>query len=192
MSVAAINFQSYPHVTAASPFEVRVGLLDAAGHVIPTATDRVLLFLGGTQIGAVDAVNGIATFSNLVVSTVQLTTLTATDGNLHRTASLNVHPATGAPATVIMVLNPDPSVLGEPVKVLLLVSSPVIGGTISGTFTLDVNGVQQAIATVAPDGSAVLLLDHLPVGKHTILAVYSGDTIFAAATSLPEIQTVNP
>jgi hypothetical protein len=67
---------------------VTVAVEDADGHTVPIDTSTVTLtlnggtFAGGSNTVAAAAVNGVATFANLVINVAGTYTLTATDGGL--------------------------------------------------------------------------------------------------------------
>ena len=54
------------------------------------------------------------------------------------------------------------------------------GGTPTGTLTFSIDGASQPAITLSSNDQAVLT-QTLPVGKHTIGAIYSGDLIYAAS-----------
>src|SRR5262249_53090145 len=73
--------------TAISP-AVRVAVQDVNGITVPIDTSTVILtlssgtFAGGSSTAAANAVNGVATFSNLVINSAGSYTLTPSDGTL--------------------------------------------------------------------------------------------------------------
>jgi hypothetical protein len=52
------------------------------------------------------------------------------------------------------------------------------------------DGVKLGVATLDSYGSAVLTTTYLPVGVHSITAIYSGDGNMTGSTSAPFTQTV--
>ncbi|MGO1735426.1 MAG: Ig-like domain-containing protein [Leucobacter sp.] len=83
---------------------------------------------------------------------------------------------------------------GEPVDVTALVSTRFPTADLSGTVEFFADAVSLGTSSVTPgSGSAVLPGVLLPVGTHSITAVYSGNTdAEGSTTTTPTIVTVNP
>jgi uncharacterized protein (TIGR03437 family) len=82
--------------------------------------------------------------------------------------------------------SPNPSLPGQPVTLTATVPAPGATGTVTfldGTTTLGTGTVSA--------GSATFQTTALAVGPHTINAVYSGDTAYAASTSPAAVHSVN-
>ena len=104
--------------------------------------------------------------------------------------TLTVIVSTGTTTTLISSINP--AVGGEPVTFIATVSpdSPT-AGTPTGTVTFFANGVAIDVATVNPaTGTASFTTSALPFGASTIIADYSGDSVFQASQSTPGTQFV--
>jgi hypothetical protein len=84
-----------------SPGGVKVSVQDAAGHLVNNDSSTVTLtltggtFAGGGTMVSTTAINGVATFSNLVINAAGSYTLTAGDGSYVQStsASFNINPA---------------------------------------------------------------------------------------------------
>lgn len=165
--------------------------VSSASLVVPTGS--VLFYDGATIIGAA-LLNGLgdATF----------TTSNLTTGSHVITATYSAHPSFMAssdsltqivnPAlttTVVLLGNPNSSKLGETVVFI----ATTISGTsnISGTLTFYDGATPIGTATLY-NSLALFSTSTLPVGTHSITAVFSGNTDFAPSTSAPYIQVVNP
>jgi len=100
----------------------------------------------------------------------------------------------GAPTTIDMGSDFNPSIYGESPTITAIVVSPS-GTVFAGTVTFSVDGSQYpgAVNLSLTNGSASTLISGLPVGNHTITAAYSGSTsaVLAPSSSSPLIQAVN-
>ena len=105
------------------------------------------------------------------------------DANLNGSTSAAVaHVVNRAPTTTAITAHtPDPSQTAAPVRVQFTVSAlPPATGTPTGSVTVS-DGAASCSGTVAA-GECTLILN-VPVGAHTLTAVYSGDANFAPSTS---------
>lgn len=110
----------------------------------------------------------------------------------------NFNGATGAPigfdiapivAHVTVASSVNPSVTGQSVRFAAVVTGP--GARVpSGAVTFLIDGVETDVVNLGPTGRAVLDVDNLSVGAHTVVARYAGDGVFTGATSAPLAQTV--
>ena len=169
---AQLAFQVQPSTTLAGSAitpAVTVQVLDANGNPVPTATNMISLALaanpgGGTLGGTltVNAVNGVATFSTLTLSTSGIGyTLAAT--------SIGLFAATSAAFTITPVL---------PLLSLTKSVSPANAAP-GGTVTYTLNYVNIANAAV----SNVILSDILPAHISYVSGSASGNGSYAAATN---------
>ncbi|HEY1686821.1 MAG TPA: peptidylprolyl isomerase [Tepidisphaeraceae bacterium] len=147
--------------------------------------------LGGTT--TVATVNGVATFSDLVLSTPGEYTLTATDGSLTvASATLDV----ALPTTTVTTLTSTVHTLtvGQTDTLNIHVApvsgtSPVPAGTVSlyenddlqGTYTLDSNGNATASFTISAANA-----------NASFDAIYSGDSNYSTSTSSNVMQAILP
>ncbi|HTC93753.1 MAG TPA: Ig-like domain repeat protein, partial [Terriglobales bacterium] len=90
--------------------------------------------------------------------------------------------------TITLASSANPSVFGQPVTFTATLSPASATGTVQfqdGSTNLG------AAVTVSGGTATSLPVSSLAVGSHSITAVYSGDSSFAAGTSSPLAQTVN-
>jgi hypothetical protein len=175
-----------------SPGGVQVAVEDSGGNTVAGDTSTVTLSLhGGTFTGggttvSVAAVNGIATFNNLLMSTAGTYSLTASDGSLAPTDSGNftilqatpvvsvsdaggtyntgAFPATDTVAGVGSQSAPAPSLEGV---------TPTLS-YYSGTFTTMASLNGQTALPGAPSAA----------GPYTVLASFVGSVDYVAASAL--------
>lgn len=116
---------------------------------------------------------------SLTLSTAGVKTLTATyegDINFERSGGFAFHEVSAAIPTVTLANGPDPSVVGQPVRVEFEVSSE--NGTPTGTVTVTVDDGSGASCTASLEqGSCELVL--ASAGAKMLTATYSGDDSFA-------------
>jgi hypothetical protein len=97
----------------------------------------------------------------------------------------------GPPPDVFLQSSPNPSTFGKTVTFTVNVFLPPSGPIPSGTVRLTEGGTVIDTGVLDSTGQARLQLNLLPVGAHTIVAEYAGDSIFGPANSLPLTETVN-
>ncbi len=153
------------------------------------ATGTVTFSIDGVAGAPVSVAAGSASFSTAALG-VGDHTITATYGGdatyLGSTDTLT-QTVNKAPTTTIVTSSLNPSILGQNVTFTATLSPSAATGTV--TFTVD--GTAGAPVTLAA-GSASISTATLAVGAHTITAAYSGDGTYAASTSAPFSQTVDP
>lgn len=182
-------------VSAAISPAIRVQLQDAAGNLTPE-DNRVTLVLdnnptnaslGGTV--AVNAVDGVATFSNVRVNQ-------AGTGYTLSAQSSGLIPGTSAPfniaraATSTAVTSSDPSsASGQSVTFTARVTSSA--GTPSGSVQFIIDGNPAGSPVALDDGVARFSTSSLSIGTHTVAANYGGSANFAPSNgALSGGQTV--
>ena len=101
-----------------------------------------------------------------------------------------VNPATLASTTAMVTSSANPSTVGQSVMFTATVSSQT-AGTITGTVTFFDGTTQIGLPATLSGGSAVVSTSTLAAGTQSITAQYSGDTNYAASTSLAIVQIVN-
>jgi hypothetical protein len=148
---ARVAFTQQPTNTTAgaaiSP-AVTVAVQDANGNTVASDTSTVTLTLsggtfagGGTTLSAA-AVNGVATFSNLVINATGSYTLTASDGALTSATSNSFAVSPGAAAKLAFVQQPTNAATGAAITPAVTVAvrdafgNTVTGNTSSVTLTL--------------------------------------------------------
>jgi YVTN family beta-propeller protein len=200
---ARLVFSHQPTATAAGSAvapSIVVEDVDVNGQVVAGDNGSVMLSIASGPVGAtlggtatVMAVNGVATFNNVILSAAGTYTLTASNG---ATSS-----ATSAPFVVGRT--------GEFATTLTLASSnsmPVTGGTAIYTATIHTsgggaatptgavqfydNGVLLGAKPVQAGGTATFVASNLTAGAHTITATYLGDSTFTASNASPLLETV--
>jgi len=96
----------------------------------------------------------------------------------------------GPPPNVFTQSGPNPSSFGQTVHFTVDVFLPPSGPVPSGTVRLTEGGNVIDTGVLDSTGQVRLLVNTLPVGSHTIVAEYLGDSTFGPANSLPLTQTV--
>jgi large repetitive protein len=161
------------------------------GGAIPTGTVAFTID-EGAPINVL-LVNGIATlnttFTTSGISHVVASYLGATDF-LPSLASIN-HLVTGTTTTALTASPPSPSVFGQPVTFIALVTSN--DATIpTGTIQFIVDGQPYGFPIILNgNGVANLTTSTLPIGIHTVVAVYLGDSTHLTSISPLINYTVN-
>jgi hypothetical protein len=166
-AAAKLAFTQVPVTTSAGSTitpAVRVAVQDAAGNTVVSATDAVTLAIGtnpggGTLSGTltVNAVNGVATFSNLSIDkTGNGYTLAASAAGLTGITSPAFDILTGNANRLVFIQGPTGRVVGQPFSPALKVQVQDAGGNpvllASGTITLtsSVTGTLKGTSTATP------------------------------------------
>lgn len=195
-----LRFVVHPSSTvvgaAVSP-SVQVEVLDAADNRIPTATNPIRLVIdndpaGGTTLtggSPVNAVNGVATFSNVRLNKAAAGfTLAATSSGLLTALSNSFDISAAATTTTITSHNPPTSSrVGQNVTVFYSVAVSAPGsGTPTGMVTVT-DGTVSCQSTV---GAGSCQLAPTTAGSKTLTATYAGDGNFTGSTSAGVSHTV--
>jgi hypothetical protein len=154
-----------------------------------TATGTITFKDGATTLGTTTAANGVATYT--------ATGLTGGSHSLTCSYSGSANYTTATCSTVTLVVNTaatTTTVAANPTT-LTYGSSTVLTATVSsttatGSVTFKDGATTLGTATVS-NGVATYTAAGLPGGSHSITAVYSGDTNYAASTSTAVTVTVN-
>lgn len=181
---------------------VEVQVQDAAGNLVTSATNAIVLSLGTNPTGAtlggtttVSAVNGTATFSNLTVDRPGTGyTLSASSPlpppGLTGTTSAAFSVVMASSTTTITGVSSNSTVVGEPYTVNFTVAAtPPASGSPSGTVTV-ADGTGATCIGAAPSGSCALA--STTAGTKSLVATYAGDANFAGSASAAVNHTVNP
>ncbi len=97
------------------------------------------------------------------------------------TVLLNI-PDAGDVSTKLTV-SPEPSTFPQPFSINLSLTAAVASsGTPTGPVSFTLDGVSLGSVTLSNGNASFLVNTQVPVGRHTISALYSGDSIFHAAT----------
>src|SRR5213593_4794512 len=134
---------------------VTVAIQDASGKTMTNATERVTVALGsgGTLSGttAVNAVNGVATFSDLSIQEARAEyTLTTSSGTLTGATSASFAIAPAAPAKVAFTVQPSTADVAQPITPAIQVA---IQDAFANTVTSATNVVTLALATNPGNGA---------------------------------------
>jgi hypothetical protein len=93
------------------------------------------------------------------------------------------------PSSVSTAVTPNAPVTGDPIKLVAAVTPTA--GTPTGSMTFMEGGVALGTASLDATGTASLTIPARAVGTYTLSAAYSGDAIYAAASSAPFNVTVS-
>src|SRR2546427_6587562 len=161
---------------------VTVAIQDASGKTMTNATERVTVALGsgGTLSGttAVNAVNGVATFSDLSIQEARTEyTLTTSSGTLTGATSASFAIAPAAPARVAFTVQPSSTGVAQPITPAVQVA---IQDAFANTVTNATNAVTLTLATNPGSGTLA--------GTKTVNAV-GGIATFSALSIRSEEHT---
>ncbi len=177
-----------PAPTVSSP-TITLGGSETITETVPTGVSGPVTFTeGGTTIGTVPVVGGVATITvtTLPVGSDPITASTPGDANNNPATS----PATtvtvnkGTP-TISVTSSLNPSTSTQPVTFTATVPT---GAT--GTVTF-LDGATSLGTGTLTNGQVSVTVPTMTAGTHTITASYGGDSSYTAATSAPLTQTVN-
>ncbi|HLQ49982.1 MAG TPA: Ig-like domain-containing protein [Terriglobales bacterium] len=159
------------------------------------ATGNVQFKDGSNNLGAPSTLgNGTATFitPSLSVGAYDVTAVYSGDANFQGSTSPSlsqtVNPA-GTSTALALTAGSNPSALGQSLTFTATVSEQ-FGGAPSGTVTFKDGNTTLGTGTLNSN-TATLSTSSLPVGTHSIVAIYGGDGNFASSTSpsLAEVVT---
>src|SRR3989441_6972352 len=163
---------------------VTVTIQDASGNPMTNATDRVTVALrttasGGTLSGttAVDAVNGVATFSNIAIQLASTGyTLTVSSSTLTGATSRSFAIAPAAPAQIAFAVQPSTTDVAQPI-------TPAVQVAIQDAFANTVTGATNAVTlTLATNPGSGTLVGTKTVNAVGGIATFSGLSIDKAGT----------
>jgi hypothetical protein len=168
-----------------------------AGTPLPTGS---VTFLNGATVLGTAAINssGTATFttSSLPVGTNILTATYSGDSNHIATTSTPVAEMVNgtAPSMTNVTINPNPAISGQLVTITVIVSGATGGPTPTGTVTYcEVQTGTFAMACtftpIALNSSGIATFT-TTAGSFSVTAYYSGDSNYAASTSMPVVETL--
>jgi hypothetical protein len=158
--------------------------------VTPSSATGTVQFLdGNTVLGTAAISAGSATMylSTLSVGPHSITAVYSGDANdLGSTSAAVTETVNMDPSTVTAISSLNPATVGQSITFSATVTPSAATGTVQFLDGSTVLGT----ATIG-NGAAALTLSNLPVGSHSITAVYSGDANDTASTSAVVAQTVN-
>jgi Bacterial Ig-like domain (group 3)/FG-GAP-like repeat/FG-GAP repeat len=186
-AVLAITSQPSAGTTGVAIGSVVVQVQDGFGNLVSGSTAAITMASNPAGVGGtvtVNAVSGVATFTNLVFGATGNYILTASSPGLTSatSASINIQAA----SATSLGAAPNPSVFGAPVTLTATVTPSAATGKVTfydGTAVL-------GVATLA-GGSATFTTTALGAGTRSLTAHYGGDSGDAASTSAAVPQTVN-
>ena len=157
-----------------------------------TPTGSVTIEDGDTLLATPALVNGVASFSALLSTqgSHAIKALYSGDATFLGSSAQMEVPVTGFPTTLTLAAqaNVDP---GSVVTLTATISSP--DGVPSGEITFLEGGTSLGTAALDLNGVAVLRLNTLAVGAHSLTASYPGDSKFAPSSSAAvTVQVANP
>ena len=156
-----------------------------------TPTGTVTFKDGATTIGSASLASGQASFSTstLAVGVHSITAVYGGDANYTAsTSAVLTQTCRGGSVTVNIASSANPSMTGQTINLLVT----VVGNMTTPTGTVTYKDNKNILATVPlTAGSAKLTTAALSAGEHSIVAFYSGDANYGAATSNVLAQTVN-
>jgi hypothetical protein len=173
----------------------------APGTGIPTGT--IQFKNGSANLGApitLDVVSGQAslTINDLPVGPLNITAvyIPLSGSNFSgSTSTILPHTVTPAATTVALQISPSSATYGAPVTLTATISVTAPGGgTPSGTVTFSRNGTPICANVIIASGTAPCNnITNLPVGTHTITAVYTPNTAnYTGSTSTAVSITITP
>ena len=146
-------------------------------------TGAVQFKLDNVDLGAVTVVNGIATFNTTIpvsgFNTISAIYAPDTEHFLSSSASLSqpVIPLPLTPTILQLSSSNNPSNYGDGVTLTATVSKqPPASGIPDGTVRFLDNGASLGEGTLDPSGKATLPISSLKIGRHNIVAVYTGNS----------------
>jgi len=166
-----------------------------AGSAVPTGV--VTFTLDGTIQGTAPVVSGSTANLTIVAPATGSHTLQATysgDSN-YASSSSPVVSITVAKTTTTVVVTPATTTpaVGSSLAVTASIVPTISGATQpSGTVTFTLDGVSAGVAAVVQGSpsTATVTLPSLTPGTHLLIGTYSGDTYYAASTSVTVTITV--
>ena len=175
---------------------VTVAVQDASGNTVTGNSSTVTLTLsGGTFAGggttvSVAAVNGVATFSNLVINTASSYTLAASDGTLTGATSSAFTITAGAASRLAFVQQPSNTTAGAAITPAVTVAvKDANGNTVTGntsTVTLTLSGGTFAGGSSTASAAAVngvATFGSLVINTASTYTLAAGDGTLTGATS---------
>ncbi len=154
--------------------------------LIPSGT--VAFMNGATQLGTGTITNGVATFttSSLAAGTYPVTAVYSGDANFLTSTSTPVGLTVSTTPAAIITLTSSATTANSGQSVTLTATAAAFSGTgvPTGTITFQDGGNLLPNSTVTlSGGTAVLNTTALPPGNNELIAVYNGDSNFAANAS---------
>jgi hypothetical protein len=161
----------------------------------PAITGSVTFKDGATTLGtgSISGTTATYTASALAAGSHSITAVYGGDSNWNSITSAaitqTVNAAKGTPASITVASNLNPSTLGQ--SVTFTATLPSATPAVTGTVTFKEGAATLGTGTISGT-TATLTLSTLPVGSHSVTAVYGGDSNWNSVTSAtPIVQVVN-
>ena len=143
---------------------------------------------GGASVDATTNAAGVATASLPVAGPVRSATITTTyagSGDLTPAGDFDAFEVAVVPTTTAVVPSASPATVGDPLTFTATVtpalgSSPAAGAV---QFRIDGNDFGAAVTLDGSGAATSPSISNLPLGNHTVSAVYGGDASFGGSTS---------
>ncbi len=208
------NPTNYPNTTPHTTLLATFSPLNAGSftvYILDGNTDGV--YVGNSSVGL--GVNGgaeIATASQALSGANEFTAYTVTGAQptdvfqVYATTSTNAYPTIGAltfstasatlgGSAVSLTASPTTQTLGGSVGFSVTVSgvsqtSPAPTGTVTLVNTSVTPNATVGTINLGLSGTGTLLTSMLPAGQNAIVAMYSGDSVYASSSSLPQTVTI--
>lgn len=143
----------------------------------------------------VNAVHGIATFKNIAIDAAGTYSLEVRQGAvvgttpITVTSATSVKPASLTATTTTVSSSNSSSTLGQ--SVMFTATIAPNGGGETGTVQFQIDGANAGSPVMVSANAASYSISNLTAGSHSIVAIYSGDSNFAASTSAAFTQTIS-
>jgi hypothetical protein len=160
-----------------------------------SALGTVSFYSGATLFASVNLnSSGVATFSttNLSVGVDSLTAVYSGNTAFATSTSIPVLETITAAVTnttTTLAASPNPAIAPQTVSLTATVT-PAPTGSAPGTVSFYSSATLLASVNLNSSGVATFSTANLPVGVDSLTAVYSGNTAFAASTSIPVLETI--
>jgi hypothetical protein len=155
-------------------------------------TGSITFLNGTTTLGTVSLSNGTAqlTVSSLAAGSQSITAQYSGDSNFAgSTSTALVETVNPAATSTVIAANANPATFGQAVALTATLQPPA-GSNATGTVTF-LDGTNSLGTATLANNNAQLSVSTLGVGAHSITAVYSGSTNFAASTSAALAETIS-
>ncbi len=178
--VVIVKNSTFQNATDAPTILVTGGSLTLRGDTIQESTgyaDAAIAITGGTvDLGTVSDPGGNTINVNGAGSLVSSTAPAAVSavGNTFQNNGTVINPFN----TTTVTASANPSLLNQSVTFTATVRPPVAGNTPTGTVQFQIDGANAGVPVALSNGSASFTTSTLPLGPHTITALYSGDGFY--------------
>jgi hypothetical protein len=191
LSATHFSVSAPANATIGNAFMYTITALDAMNSVV-TGYSGTVHFTSTDAMGILPAnstlTSGVGTFS-ATFNTAGGQTITASDGTIIGTSAI-INVAAASVSNTTLTSSVNPSQFRQTVTFTAMVTGSG-GSTPTGNVTFKDGATVLGTNALNASAVATLSVATLTVGSHSITAIYSGDTNFAASTSSFLTQTVN-